>query len=218
MATATPPVRTAYYAIWWIRWPSVHSPDLARSTSRWRYHRRLKPGQHRAPAHPVRLEFRIVCDKTNRRALNHPNTPGLSPDLVSAAIQAAHRITDRWNEQLIRQDHALEWTSDQTGRPAVYNNVPAEPYGEPTHTAVAHPVQFSDYNLNLATRAAVAHALQLATPYTVVESPQYLLHPRGHLHHRRDRLRHPGSSRLSRQLRLRRGRPPRPTCIPSYGP
>ena len=171
VATATPPVRTAYYAIWWIRWPSVHSPDLARSTSRWRYHRRLKPGQHRAPAHPVRLEFRIVCDKTNRRALNHPNTPGRSPDLVSAAIQAAHRITDRWNEQLIRQDHALEWTSDQTGQPAVYNNVPAEPYGEPTHTAVAHPVQFSDYNLNLATRAAVAHALQLATPYTVVESP-----------------------------------------------
>ena len=32
-------------------------------------------------------------------------------------------------------------------------------------------MHFSDFSLNLATRAAVAHALQLATPYTVVESP-----------------------------------------------
>ena len=117
----------------------------------------------------MRLEFRVISDKTDRRALNHPNTPGLSQDLVSAAIQAAHRISDRWIEQLIKQDHALEWTSDQNERPAVYSNVPSEPYGQPTHTAVANPVQFSDYNLDSAARAAVANALQLATPYTVVE-------------------------------------------------
>ena len=147
------------------------SRQLGRSAGATMFTGQLEPGQPRAPAREVRMEFRVVSTQDRRQRLRHPDLPGLSRHTIESAIREARRLVERWVREMEQQGLSvlvMEQGRHQQRERRIFPMVPSQPYGRLEFTLAAHPVRLADEHLDASLQRALEGALAAHTRYTAV--------------------------------------------------